>query len=267
MVVTAGLAQAQVPAARGDHEGVLQALAPLVQLAEHREIDEAGIWPWPDLYAEALISAGLLDDAEAFLVPREDRAATSGRRAAAAALARARGRLEAARGRMSAAEAALRCGLSQLELLHLPLCRAQLELAYGQTLRRAGLRRAAAEHLQAARDLLVGLRAAPYVGLCDRELAACGLKPAKRRAFDRLRLTAQELAVARLVAAGMTNRQVAGELFISVKTVQFHPQPHRPEAGCRISDGARHPFSGPRAHRRLARSRGGWPRVGPRVRA
>ena len=44
----------------------------------------------------------------------------------------------------------------------------------------------------------------------------------KRRAFDRARLTAQELAVARLVAAGMSNRQVAGELFISVKTVQFH---------------------------------------------
>ena len=36
------------------------------------------------------------------------------------------------------------------------------------------------------------------------------------------RLTAQELAVARLVAVGMSNRQVASELFISIKTVQFH---------------------------------------------
>ena len=35
-------------------------------------------------------------------------------------------------------------------------------------------------------------------------------------------LTPQEQAVARLVAAGMSNRQVAGKLFISVKTVQFH---------------------------------------------
>jgi DNA-binding CsgD family transcriptional regulator len=35
-------------------------------------------------------------------------------------------------------------------------------------------------------------------------------------------LTPQEQAVALLVAAGMSNRQVAGELFISVKTVQFH---------------------------------------------
>ena len=32
----------------------------------------------------------------------------------------------------------------------------------------------------------------------------------------------EELAVARLVAVGMSNRQVASELFISIKTVQFH---------------------------------------------
>ena len=34
--------------------------------------------------------------------------------------------------------------------------------------------------------------------------------------------TAQEQAVARLVSVGMSNRQVASELFVSVKTVQFH---------------------------------------------
>jgi DNA-binding CsgD family transcriptional regulator len=48
------------------------------------------------------------------------------------------------------------------------------------------------------------------------------LAPAKRHNFDPSALTAQELAVARLVAAGMSNRQVATELFISIKTVQFH---------------------------------------------
>jgi DNA-binding CsgD family transcriptional regulator len=57
---------------------------------------------------------------------------------------------------------------------------------------------------------------------CERELSACGLAPAKRGTFDPTRLTAQELAVARLVAAGMSNRQVASELFVSIKTVQFH---------------------------------------------
>jgi len=44
----------------------------------------------------------------------------------------------------------------------------------------------------------------------------------KRQNVDPSALTAQELAVARLVAAGMSNRQVAAELFVSIKTVQFH---------------------------------------------
>ena len=73
-----------------------------------------------------------------------------------------------------------------------------------------------------AHNRFVELGARPYLERCDRELSACGLAPAKRRGFDPSKLTAQELAVARLVAAGMTNRQVAAELFVSVKTVQVH---------------------------------------------
>jgi DNA-binding NarL/FixJ family response regulator len=104
----------------------------------------------------------------------------------------------------------------------MPFQRALLELAYGQILRRAGQRRAAAHQLQAARDRFAGLKARPYLERCDQELAACGLAPAKRSDFDPSRLTAQESAVARLVALGMGNRQVASELFVSIKTVQFH---------------------------------------------
>ena len=89
-------------------------------------------------------------------------------------------------------------------------------------LRRAGQRRAAAAQLQAAHERFAALGARPYLERCERELNACGLTPAKRRGFDPSKLTAQELAVARLVAAGMSNRQVAAELFISIKTVQFH---------------------------------------------
>jgi len=35
-------------------------------------------------------------------------------------------------------------------------------------------------------------------------------------------LTSQELAVARLAAAGRTNRDIAGELVVSIKTVEYH---------------------------------------------
>jgi DNA-binding NarL/FixJ family response regulator len=104
----------------------------------------------------------------------------------------------------------------------MPFAQALLELAYGQVLRRGGQRRAAVEQLQAAHDRFAGLGARPFVERCERELSASGLAPAKRHAFDPSRLTAQELAVAQLVARGLSNRQVAAELFVSVKTVQFH---------------------------------------------
>ena len=111
-------------------------------------MDEPGFWPWQDLYGDALVSAGRLDDAEAFLPPHEELAAARGRGAMIAGLARVRGRLEAARG--SAARrprAAFRRALLELEPLALPFQQALVELAYGQVLRRAGQRRAAAERV------------------------------------------------------------------------------------------------------------------------
>ena len=222
MVVAGGLAGALVPAARGDHEGVLRALGPVVGLVERVGVDEPGFWPWQDLYADALVSAGRLGEAEEFLAPHEELAVLRGRGSMVARLARVRGRLEAARGRAGEAEAAFGEAADELERLGLPFHRALVELAHGQVLRRVGQRRAAAERLSVARELLVGLGARPFVERCEQELAACGLAPAKRGVFDPSRLTAQELAVARLVAVGMSNRQVASELFISIKTVQFH---------------------------------------------
>ncbi|MDG4863872.1 helix-turn-helix transcriptional regulator, partial [Streptomyces sp. T-3] len=62
----------------------------------------------------------------------------------------------------------------------------------------------------------------PDLERCARELAACGMEPGERRPRDAALLTPQELAVARLVAAGLTNRQAARELVISVKTVEYH---------------------------------------------
>lgn len=222
MVVATGLAQAQVPAAHGDHEGVLRALEPLVRLADRAGVDEPGFWPWQDLYGDALVGAGRLDEAARFLQPHEELAADRARGSVIASLARVRGRLEAARGRLPAAQEAFRRAMVEAQRLPMPFQRALVELAYGQVLRRAGQRRAAAKLLRTARDRLAVLRARPYLERCERELIACGLAPSKRSEFDPSRLTAQELAVARLVARGMSNRQVAAELFISIKTVQFH---------------------------------------------
>jgi DNA-binding CsgD family transcriptional regulator len=220
MVVSGGVARASVPAARGDHKGVLQALEPVVALTEREGVDDPGLWPWHDLYAEALVSVGHIRDAEVFLVRHERAALARGWASMVGRLARVRGRLEAARGCLSAAEEAFARADEVGE--RVPFEHGLSELAHGQVLRRVGQRRAAAELLSAARERFAGLGARPYLERCEQELAACGLAPAKRREFDPSRLTAQESAVARLVAAGMSNRQVASELFISIKTVQFH---------------------------------------------
>ena len=57
---------------------------------------------------------------------------------------------------------------------------------------------------------------------CATELSGSGLHPASRRGRDHAALTSQELVVARLAAAGRTNREIAGELVVSVKTVEYH---------------------------------------------
>jgi DNA-binding CsgD family transcriptional regulator len=201
---------------------VLRALEPVMAIGPRDGLDEPGFWPWQDLYADALVSTGRLEEAAKFLMPHEELAAARGRRSSIAMLARVRGRLEAAAGRPEAAETAFQRALEEVEHVPLPFCRALIELAHGEVLRRQGHRRAAADQLQAAHDRFAELRAEPYLERCDRELRVCGLSPSKRHDFDPSALTAQELAVARLVAAGMSNRQVAAELFISIKTVQFH---------------------------------------------
>ena len=53
------------------------------------------------------------------------------------------------------------------------------------------------------------------------ELAAAAGRPARREPADQL-LTPSELRVARLAVAGSSNREIAREVFVSVKTVETH---------------------------------------------
>ena len=115
----------------------------------------------------------------------------------------------------------MRTGPRPLEHLPLPYDRARVNLAHGQTLRRAGKRREAHTARGNARDLYATLDARTYIDRCDREPQAGGVHTS-RIAPGLPQLTPQEQAVARLVASGATNKQTALELYISVKTVQYH---------------------------------------------
>lgn len=99
---------------------------------------------------------------------------------------------------------------------------ARTRLAFGEHLRRARRRVAAREHLRAALDTFDELGARPWAERARQELRASGETARRRDGGATAELTAQELQVAQLVAQGLPNRDVAGRLFVSPRTVDFH---------------------------------------------
>ena len=216
-------ARAHLAAARNDHPGVIEALQPLLAYGSGSVAFEPGvIVHWEDLLVEALAALGQHDEAQAILEPFETRAARYKRHSAMAAAARARGVLLAARHDVDAAVTAFERGLDHAAEVDIPFDRARLDLAAGGCLRRAGQRNAAAARLTQASAAFEHLGARPYLERSDRELAACGRRHASRTQAAGSTLTAQELAVARLATKGLSNKQIARELIISPKTVEYH---------------------------------------------
>jgi DNA-binding NarL/FixJ family response regulator len=104
---------------------------------------------------------------------------------------------------------------------------ARLELAHalgelGALLRRRGERRAAEAQLRRALDLAGRCGARALERRVRDELSVLGLRPRRSAGTGVDALTAAELRVARLAAAGRTNRAIAQELFVTVKTVETH---------------------------------------------
>jgi DNA-binding CsgD family transcriptional regulator len=100
--------------------------------------------------------------------------------------------------------------------------RARTELAFGAHLRRARRRVDARAHLRAALEVFDDVGAAPWAERARQELRASGETARRRDDSPATALTPQELQVARLVAEGLPNREVAARLFVSPRTVEFH---------------------------------------------
>jgi len=167
---------------------------------------------------EAALAAGRRDTALRWLAEFEAFAEQAGQAWAQARVAHCHGLLAAGPAAVAGFERALALHVDGRR----PFECARTELAYGTCLRRMRKRMAARAPLGTALDIFDSLGATPWAERARRELRACGQTARKRDPSTLLRLTPQELQVARFVAAGRPTREVAAQLFLSPRTVEFH---------------------------------------------
>ena len=218
-VYDACLAAANHDAIRGDEHAVLAALGRLRSYAPKTATANLARRAWA-IETHALINTGQLDEAARILDDVSDTIDEQANPEPAVHLWRLRGELAHARGRHHEARDAFSAGQQIAKAADSPFAQGVLELAYGHVLRKTTSRNAAARQLTAAREQFERLRAQPFLQRCDDELAACGVRA--RAAEDDYGLSAREEVIAKLVLTGMTNRQVAAELYLSTKAVEYH---------------------------------------------
>jgi DNA-binding CsgD family transcriptional regulator len=100
--------------------------------------------------------------------------------------------------------------------------KARTQLLYGEFLRRERRRGDARDQLRSALEVFERMRAEPWAERARTELRATGETARKRDPSTFDDLTPQELQIARLVAEGNSNKEVAAQLFLSPRTVEYH---------------------------------------------
>jgi DNA-binding CsgD family transcriptional regulator len=190
----------------------------VARLSEERGVREPAVVKWaPDLI-EAYARTGRSGEATDLLERFSGDAERTGRTWAIATALRCRGILADA----SSFEDVLADALAAHDRLPMPFERARTELVLGERRRRAGRRAEARGPLRTAQRTFDRLGARGWWARAASELRATGERARRRTTSVPEQLTAQELQVALAVGRGLTNREVAAELFISPKTVDFH---------------------------------------------
>ncbi|HEX6238885.1 MAG TPA: AAA family ATPase [Acidimicrobiales bacterium] len=214
-VFTAHHIRAVVALSSGDGATAASELLAAVELAQRSGHRHPGYVPFLPDAVEATALAGDRDTCESLVAELEDQAADLREPWTDAAAERARGLRALVTGTDDAAQP-IGAAAEAFDTLGYRLDAARTLLLQGRALRRSGRRRAAADVLDDAHGRFTGIGATPWAALAAEELRR--VAPGR----DRGELTPTESQIAQLVADGRRNREIAGELFVSVATVEAH---------------------------------------------
>lgn len=199
-------------------EAAIERLTLVARDTRRREMREPGVLRWHGDLIEAFLRVGQRAGAERVLDELEGQAKTTGRLWARLVAGRSRGMMAGP----SELEGIFDETLALAKGAGDPFELARTHLAYGEGLRRARRRAQARTQLRAAQSIFDDLGAKPWSGRAERELAATGERTQRRTSPTGQELTPQEMRVCLAVAQGETNREVATQLFLSLKTVETH---------------------------------------------
>jgi DNA-binding CsgD family transcriptional regulator len=181
--------------------------------------DDLGYFNWSLAeLVEAGLRSGAREEADAALRKLEDRARASGTDWALGVLARSKALLSEGQ----AAESLYREAIERLERSGIVVHLARAHLVYGEWLRRENRRADGREHLRTAHRVFNDIGAHAFAERARGELLATGETVRKRSVETRSALTAQETQIVRLAAERHTNTEIASQLFISPRTVEYH---------------------------------------------
>jgi DNA-binding CsgD family transcriptional regulator len=167
---------------------------------------------------EAASRTGRADTAMAALDRLEAGTSASGSPWGAAIAARSRAMLSEG----DAAESRYRDAIERLTPTALSLDLARTRLVYGEWLRRVRRNVEAREQLRIAHTLFSDFGMEGFAERARVELRATGEHARTRSVETSNELTPQEAQISRLVAEGATNNEIAAQLFITPRTVEYH---------------------------------------------